>query len=73
MELITLDATGSDLLASWKAAGWEIRHSGFADSAEFSYLCARGDEVVYAWSAEEPAAIQNLMLVRTPAPADTTP
>jgi hypothetical protein len=73
MELITLDAAGSDLLASWKAAGWEVRHSDFADPAEFSYLCARGKEVVYAWSAEEPAAIQNLMLVRTPAPADTSP
>lgn len=73
MEFITLDAAGSELLASWKQAGWEVRPSGFADPAEFSYLCARGDEVIYAWSAEEPAAIQNLMLVRTPAGADTSP
>lgn len=73
MELITLDAPGDDLIAGWKAAGWEVRPSGFADPAEFSYLCARGDEVIYAWSAEEPAAIRNLMLVRTPAPADTSP
>jgi hypothetical protein len=73
MELITLETPESDLLATWKQAGWEVRPSGFAGPGEFSYLCARGDEVVYAWSAEEPAAIKNLMLVRTPTPTDTSP
>lgn len=73
MEFITLEASADDLLANWKEAGWNVHRSGFAGPTDFSYLCARGDEVIYAWSAEEPATIQNLMLVRTPAGADTSP
>jgi hypothetical protein len=34
-------------------------------------LCARGDEVIYVWSADPPDALKNLMLVRTPTGPDT--
>jgi hypothetical protein len=73
LELLSLDSTADSLLADWKKAGWEVRPSGIADPANFSYLCARGDEVIYAWSADPPASLKNLMLVHTPAPADTGP
>jgi hypothetical protein len=73
LEFVSLESSAHDLLASWKAAGWEVRPSGFADPADFSYLCARGDDVVYAWSADGPDSLENLMLVRTPTPADTSP
>jgi hypothetical protein len=76
MELVTLDDrahSAKELLASWHAAGWDVRPSGLAAAGSFSYLCRRGGEVVYAWSADSHDALQNLMLVRTPAPADTGP
>ena len=73
LELISLDSTTEKLLADWRAAGWEIRPSGIANPADFSVLCARGDEVVYAWSADPHDSLQNLMLVHTPTPADTSP
>ena len=61
------------LLADWKAAGWEVRPSGLANPCRLQLLCARGDDVVYAWSADPHDSLQNLMLVRTPTPADTSP
>jgi hypothetical protein len=73
LELISLDSTTEKLLADWKAAGWEIRPSGIANPSDFSVLCARGNEVVYAWSADPHDSLKNLMLVRTPATADTGP
>ena len=73
LELISLDSTTEKLLDDWKAAGWEIRSSGIANPADFSVLCARGEEVVYAWSADPHDSLQNLMLVHTPTPADTSP
>jgi hypothetical protein len=72
LELLSLDSTAGKLLADWKDAGWEVRSSGLADPADFSYLCARGDDTVYAWSADPPKALKNLMLVRTPTAADTS-
>jgi hypothetical protein len=73
LELISLDSTATQLLADWKDAGWEVRPSGLTDPADFSYLCARGEEVVYAWSADPAGSLKNLMLVHTPATADTSP
>lgn len=76
MELVTLGGNTSsagDLLDSWNAAGWDIRPSGLADAESFSYLCRRGGDVVYAWSADSSTALNNLMLVRTPAAVDTGP
>ena len=66
LELITLNATAAEVLSTWKAAGWEVRPISSATVDDFRYLCVRGDNVVYAWSADEPSSIQNLMLVRTP-------
>lgn len=73
LELIAVDTNASELLANWREAGWECRPSGFGDPKQFSFLCVRGGEVIYAWSADPLAAMNNLMLVRTPAPGDTTP
>jgi hypothetical protein len=73
MEFISLESNADALAADWQEAGWEVRPSGLTDSADFSVLCARGSDTVYAWSADSPDAIKNLMLVRTPAPTDTSP
>jgi hypothetical protein len=73
MEFISLDSNADGLAAAWEEAGWEVRPSGLTDSTDFSVLCARGTDTVYAWSADPPDAIKNLMLVRTPAPTDTSP
>lgn len=73
LEFVSLDSTTQKLLADWKAAGWEVRPSGLADPGAFSYLCAHGDEMIYAWSDDPADAVKNLMLVRAPAAADTSP
>jgi hypothetical protein len=66
MELVMLDSNADELIALWKGAGWEVRPSGVGGDHEFSFLCARGKDVVYAWSADPENAIKNLMLVRVP-------
>ena len=71
MEFVSLHSDADTLVSSWKTAGWEVRPSGLGNPGSFSYLCARGDEVVYAWSADSPDALENLMLVRTPDAKDT--
>jgi hypothetical protein len=73
LELITLNSTSGDLFSNWKGAGWDVRPMGLGGRDEFRYLCVRGDEVIYAWSADEPSAMQSLMLVRTPNNTDTSP
>jgi hypothetical protein len=73
LELISLDSTADKLVADWKKAGWQIRPSGIANPADFSVLCARGNDTVYAWSGDPHDSLQNLMLVNTPTPADTSP
>jgi len=72
LELVTLDSNADTLIAGWKAAGWQVRPSGMGRLGDFSYLCARGEEVVYAWSAHPASALRSLMLVRTPASSDTS-
>jgi len=57
----------------WKEDGWEVRPSGLMGSDAFSFLCARGPDVVYAWSADPAESLKNLMLVRTANPSDTRP
>ena len=66
LELISLDSTADELFATWKNSGWEVRSTGLGGPGGFSYLCARGDAVVYAWSADPRESLRNLMLVRTP-------
>ena len=50
MELISTTLSDEQLLAHWRRCGWEVRHTSWGAADSFSYLCARGDEVVYAWS-----------------------
>lgn len=73
LELISLNSSADAITTTWKDAGWEVRSSGMGGPDEFSYLCARGDEVIYAWSADPLHALQNLMLVRAPKSKDTNP
>ncbi|HEX4412729.1 MAG TPA: hypothetical protein VH107_03815 [Lacipirellulaceae bacterium] len=69
LEFAGLQSDADTLLALWKQNGWEVRPSKFSQPGGFDYLCARGEEVIYARSADPPTAIQNLMLVRTPTDA----
>ena len=71
LELVSVTSTADHLLAAWRKAGWEVRPSGLGQPGDFTYLCARGADVIYVWSADPPKAIANLMLVRTPDAADT--
>jgi hypothetical protein len=71
LELVSLEATGEQLLTDWKQSGWEVRANDFVDAAEFGFLCRRGNEVIYAWSADPSDSLRNLMLVRTPGGTDT--
>jgi hypothetical protein len=73
LEFVTLDSQRDSLLAAWKESGWTVRPSGLGDASQFSYLCARGNEVIYAWSADPRGSLQNLMLVRTATSSDTKP
>lgn len=73
LEFVTLKSPGDALIQAWRNAGWEVRQSGVDVPGGFSYLCARGNDVVYAWSANSADALENLMLVRTPDAKDTSP
>jgi len=66
LELITLDSNADSLKADWNKAGWEVRPSGLGDLHSYSLLCGRGNDVIYAWSADPPEALKTLMLVRSP-------
>lgn len=65
LELVSLESNADALTSSWKEAGWEVRASGLGGRDAFSFLCARGDEVIYVWSASPRDALDRLMLVRT--------
>jgi hypothetical protein len=67
LELVDVALVAKTLLSSWKNAGWDVRPTQFAGTEDFSYLCIRGNEVVYAWSANPRDSITKLMLVRSPA------
>jgi hypothetical protein len=71
LELVTLDSNADELLSLWKTAGWEVRPGGAGSPDDFSFLCVRGDDVIYVWSADRRSSLQNLMLVRTPTSSDT--
>jgi hypothetical protein len=71
MEFVSLTSTADSLIQGWMAAGWEVRDSGLAEPGEFSVLAVRRGETVYAWSADPPSDMRNLMLVRTPDVANT--
>jgi hypothetical protein len=71
LELVSLRTTADELVSHWKKAGWEVRASDFGNGRDFSFLCARGDEVVYAWSADPHDELRNLMLVDAATGANT--
>jgi hypothetical protein len=73
LELISIHSNFDELRCVWQNAGWEVVPSGLGGPNDFSYLCVRGDEVVYAWSANPPSELRDLMLVRTTNSADTRP
>jgi len=66
LELVTLNSKSNELLKAWRNAGWEVRPSGLGDPGAFSFLCARGNEMIYAWSSNSPDSVERLMLVRSP-------
>lgn len=49
-ELLTTSDADHQLLDRWRSAGWEIQHTPWGSATSFSYLCARGDQAIYAWS-----------------------
>ena len=51
MELVSTSLTGNQLLTHWQSHGWNIQHTAWGTADSFSYLCRRGEKVVYAWSA----------------------
>jgi len=71
LELVSLNTTADELLSNWKNAGWEVRESDFGNGNDFSFLCARGERVVYAWSADPHDSLRSLMLVDAAASANT--
>jgi hypothetical protein len=73
MEFVALETSGDALVSGWTNAGWQVRPSEMHEPGNFSYLAVRGDETIYAWSADSADAVRNLMLVRTPSGADTGP
>jgi hypothetical protein len=71
LELVSLNSNADELVRAWRAAGWNIHETGLGDGDAFSYLCARGSDTIYVWSADERNSLQNLMLVRSPGSGDT--
>ncbi len=65
MELVSVETSRGELLSAWRQAGWKIRPAGVGGPETFSYLCARGAEVVYAYSADESADLSGLVLTRS--------
>lgn len=66
LEFVSLDCGTGSLIETWQRAGWEVRPSGLGAGASFSYLCRRGNDVIYAWSADTGESLQSMMLVRSP-------
>lgn len=73
LEIVELESNADQLLATWRDAGWEIHPTGLGDADSFSYLCARGNETIYVWSADQRDSLHSVMLVRNPEPVDTRP
>ena len=66
LELVSTETTAQDLIQLWQNAGWTVRAANLGREGNFSYLCARGESVVYAWTADDAQRIENLMLVLAP-------
>jgi hypothetical protein len=71
LELDSLETNASSLLSEWRAAGWEVHATGLGGPDSFSYFCARGNDTIYAWSADDSTSLHSVMLVRNPGSEDT--
>jgi hypothetical protein len=70
LEMITTKSSAESLLNDWKRAGWVVRPTTPGGNSNFSYLCARENEVVYAFSADGRDSLENLILTRSPGDAE---
>ena len=50
MELVSTSRTAEQLLDLWQRSGWTVQHTPWGPADSFSYLCARDEEVIYAWT-----------------------
>jgi hypothetical protein len=65
LEIVSLNSSRGELLAAWRKAGWQIRHTAWGGLDSFSFLCVKDGQVVYAWS-QQPLKIESLLLSRSP-------
>ena len=65
LEIVSVNAKRHDLLDKWRGEGWEIRHTRWGGLDSFSFLCVKGDHVVYAWSQQH-EQITSLLLSSSP-------
>ena len=72
LEIVELDSNAEHLLAAWHDAGWDVHPTGLGDDDAFSYLCIRGSDTIYVWSAEGKTSLHSLMLARNPGNAEIT-
>jgi hypothetical protein len=70
LEMITTKVSADSLLKDWKQSGWDVRPATLGNNANFSYLCARGNEIVYASSADPADSLEHLILTRSPSDAE---
>jgi hypothetical protein len=66
LEMIATKSSADSLLNEWKHAGWDVRPTTLGGSSNFSYLCARGNEMVYAFSADTGETLEHVILTRSP-------
>lgn len=53
MQLVSTSLAAPSLLTLWKDNGWQIKHTAWGANDSFSFLCAKNDRVVYAWSSSD--------------------
>ena len=56
------------LKRTWVTKGGLV--TGLGDDNAFSYLCVRGNDTIYVWSANEKSSLHSVMLVRTQGDAE---
>ncbi len=72
MELVRTSRSADQLLQSWRRDGWDVRHTDWGSKNSFSFLCVRGDCLIYAWSAARRGS-RTIMLTRTSASLGVQP
>ena len=66
MEVVSLSSSSDHLLELWRNNNWDVRPAPNKRPGNFAFICTRGDELIYAWSANPLTKIQTLMLVASP-------